>query len=614
MENLILTIHTKEKENSHDVIRRSKTPNKNTVHDSSDYVQSLMVAATLCFLAFLTGCTPSQVNMLANIDEETPILPEQGLVTARVINAGSYPLAFNQLTIAPENVNESEDVKYQRLAAKLPAAGNSTVFASPVDPGRYALQNIRAFYTVGDGWYSRWVQSDATFGAFEVNAGQVTDLGTIIYYPKTTEDKYVDTLLRVPDSSSGEVIDRYFSFHQYDTAAINSWEEDESVDERYFTFASMAQNPVMFSVTHKSGDGKLYFIGKLGSILIRHPDGSWDVDAVDANLDFNTVISSDTHGLLIGGWEGQLYRKLNGGDWENLSKDHQDLNITDLFEMPDSSIGLLGHDETQAFFFQGTGNPIKWRLLNSFDANRGWLRGNGKIETIGSDARIDRRIASVKLLDAQGMQIVRILTAQKKLTSPFAKTKEFLFEVDKTSRKISAIAPGTEPEILTTFNAGALELGVKKPGFWSWTGKPKYYTFNGQTNSWTAITTSLALCSDSVPTPSNMKCDSSTHTKSFQLISVPWFKNSKEALTVAGLREHNYWTSKTKHEQKIVKTFDGGKTWYDTGRELPKAYCSTIIPEVRDRLLISCEGARSDFYESTDEAKTWKQVRYHEEF
>ena len=57
--------------------------------------------------------------------------------------------------------------------------------------GSYSLHSIRAFHTRGDFWYERWAGADAQFGTFDVKPGQVTDLGTIIYYPKPEKDKYI---------------------------------------------------------------------------------------------------------------------------------------------------------------------------------------------------------------------------------------------------------------------------------------------------------------------------------------------------------------------------------------------------------------------------------------
>jgi hypothetical protein len=140
-------------------------------------------------LLLLGGCA-NQVNMLPSLQKTTNIADDQGVVVARIINASNYRFPFNQLTVNPENVNESTTIKPERLVAIKQSVGGSTVFSAPIKAGHYSLSSIRAFHVVGDYSYSRFVSADAQMGTFEVKPGVVTDLGTLIYYPKVQEDKY----------------------------------------------------------------------------------------------------------------------------------------------------------------------------------------------------------------------------------------------------------------------------------------------------------------------------------------------------------------------------------------------------------------------------------------
>ena len=63
-----------------------------------------------------------------------------------------------------------------------------------------------------------------------------------------------------------------------------------------------------------------------------------------------------------------------------------------------------------------------------------------------------------------------------------------------------------------------------------------------------------------------------------------------------------------------MHTYDGGTTWAKTEFSLPKDYCTTIISEFDEALLLSCNGASGDFYQSNDLGETWQQVRHQENF
>ena len=154
--------------------------------------------AYVCFIIlFILGGCSSGVNMLPTLSEKNMPKENQGVVVVRVINASAYPLPFNQVTITPKNLNESKKIKPSRLRALPVATTGSTIFSSPVTSGSYSLDSIRSFHIQGEFWYSRWAPADAKFGTFDVEAGKVTDLGTIIYYPKPEQDKYLNTILHM---------------------------------------------------------------------------------------------------------------------------------------------------------------------------------------------------------------------------------------------------------------------------------------------------------------------------------------------------------------------------------------------------------------------------------
>ena len=102
-----------------------------------------MILLPLLFI--LSGCA-AQVNMLPTLNPQTVLAPQEGVVVVRIINASSYPLPFNQLTIAPENLNANAKILPSRLSALDKDIEGSTIFAAPAQAGNYSLSGVSSFH------------------------------------------------------------------------------------------------------------------------------------------------------------------------------------------------------------------------------------------------------------------------------------------------------------------------------------------------------------------------------------------------------------------------------------------------------------------------------------
>ncbi len=562
------------------------------------------------------GCATSGVNMLPTLSEDVPLEPGQGIVVARVINASAYPLPFNQLTIAPENYNESSDIKLDRLLASLPALGGSTVFAAAVTEGNYALDSIRAYHTVYDGWYSRWVTSNAQFGTFPVRAGEVTDLGTIIYYRKVSGDRYNDTLERLPEFDGGEVLSKYFPFQRYQPDSILTWVDDGREDERYTAYSSMVQNPIEYTARYLAPDGMFYVLGRLGSILSRDVEGGWELDAVDTNLDLNTIAKNNRGDLIVGGEEGRLFLKRAGGEWQDISLE-SNFRVVELRFHDDNSVDMFAHtsDELYAYRADLQDSELRWYELNRFSSNGGWSKNpEPDTATTSSGAPASpERVVNVEFLDHGLDQYFMVYTTSSRGASPFFKTSDHLYRYDASGWDFTPVED--KLKIQTVLDAGAVQLGIKSPGFWSWTGKPEYYIFDEVLNDWQRIASYITECADgSTGSDCLGVAGSAAGKRTFSFRAIPWFQSARDAIAVVTFSSTSFWSGETSYETKIVESSDGGRSWVLTERELPESYCSQIVPEIQDRLLVSCEGVSSDFYESTDRGESWEQTRFHENY
>lgn len=594
------------------------------LNDTTPKDIKLQTPLFILIILLLSGCA-GQVNILPTLSNETIVDPQQGIVIARVISASNSSLPYNQLTIIPENFNESKNIKLERLISPPSEINGTTVFASPVKPGRYSLSSIRAFHSNGNFWYSDFVSSDNKLGTFTVNAGRVTDLGTLIYYPKSQEDKYLKTLIRKPDSGVGEVLEKHFPFYPFNSDNILTWDEDGNDNERFETYVFAAQNPVAFTESYKAPDGSVYFLGKLGYIVKRLPDGTWGQDAVETDLNLETIAVSENNHIVVGGAEGSIFLKKDQSDWQTISLTHDD-QIEHLSFKGQTFIDAVVRQREKAIIYRlDMSSDVKtWKEIESYSSIDGWKKLPKTKQTTTTKAPKPKRISNISIWKLDGKNYITLYEHSIFMDAIFADSSPSTFRYDPSTWSIYDLQDD-EFELSSVINAGAIKLGIKRAGFWSWDGRPDYFRYESKSDDWEPVNTVVYTCPDGAIHPTKNcsgpeeKKEATTNSrankarrKTFQFATVPLFKNDLEGIAIVSFSEGNYRNSSV--ERKILETSDGGLHWSDTGSVPPKEYCLELIPEINDRLLVSCNGSSGDFYESTDKGATWKRVRQHGNF
>lgn len=583
----------------------------------------------LIVLFILGGCS-SGVNMLPTLSEKNMPKENQGVVVVRVINASAYPLPFNQVTITPKNLNESKKIKPSRLQALTIATTGSTVFSSPVPRGSYSLDSIRSFHIQGEFWYSRWAPADAQFGTFEVEAGKVTDLGTIIYYPKPEEDKYLNTILRQPSPEKAEVLSTYFPFYPLTGEQVLTWTEDEYQEERDSLYVSIAQNPVTFNTKYLAPDNTLYLIGKLGVILKRTTDKEWHLDAVDTNLDLSAIYENEQGNLIVGGDEGAVFIKSSDDEWHNISTDKSH-HIEEVYFNRNGDIEIITREETKVHIlskpFADFNAP--WSTLATYSSTEEWRDSHGEMQAISvpdekkkstkaKKKKRPKRIVSVTTNRDEPVNTITIKQQSMSQNMAFGSGDTESYAFNPETWEISEYE--SDSNISKTFDAGAVKLGVEFAGFWSFTGKPTYYKKDMNSDTWDEIVTSIKSCetdykrSGKICFSPDKKKQKKLKSDNFTFTSIPWFTSNTQGIAIASFSDYDFWSGKRSNEVKIIRTEDGGKSWKKTDFELPNEFCTNLISEVKDSLLLSCRGVSADFYESVDQGETWQHVREHENF
>ena len=574
----------------------------------------------------LSGCS-SQINVTEPLTAKTKIAPQQGVVVVRVINASSYPLPFNYLTIAPKNLNESKNVKFERLVSLKTHTTDSNIFSSAIKAGSYSLSSISSFHQNGDYYYSRGTGAEIKFGTFEVEQGKITDLGTIIYYPKPQDDKYINTLTRLEGTQSVDVLNKFFPFYNYDMNQVLTWNEDELDEERQSTYVSIAQNPVTFNHKYAAPDGAMYFIGKLGVIIKRSAAGEWEIDAVDSNVDLNTIKQNIDGDLIVAGNEGVVFFKKFGGEWQDISLTTNS-NIKQVEITNNSQAELMSFQTNTAEIYRANLNDAtpNWRLMASYTTFSGWKDGNGNTQKISLVSKEDkkkaknkakvREIFNVQTNKRLDQHIVTISYGKKLDLAAFGdgNSKDFIFDPVTWEIKTEEYSA----DIVKTIQAGHAKVAIEQAGYWSWTGKPSMYTVDESGMRKNELSTAIKSCKEGFTLGKKICFKGKEHEKikreSFNFVSIPWFLNDQEAFSIVSFRNYNFFTGPAKTEYKILKTNDGGNNWVKTDLELPNEYCMDIVSQVKDRILLSCDGVSGDFYESSDFGETWQHVRQHENF
>ena len=588
------------------------------------------------FLALLTiiilgGCAGG-VHMLPTLSEKNTPKSEEGVVVVRVINASAYPLPFNQFTIAPKNLNESDKIKPSRLQALPIATTNSTIFSSPVKAGSYSLNSVRSFHLRGEFWYSRWAEADAQFGTFNVNPGQVTDLGTIIYYPKPEKDKYINTLLRHPTIEKGKTLQQHFPFYSFNNDEVVTWSEDEYQEQREAVYASIVQNPVTFHTQYLAPNNTVYFIGKLGVILSRTSDKEWELDAVDSDLDLSAIVQNEAGDLVVGGDEGTIFYKPLGGEWQNISIDNSH-HIEDFYFDSNGILNVVSRQETKLHVMSLESLAGQWHTKTTYDHVKGWQNTNPEFQVAiepeekkeytstnkHKNKKKPKRIVSAELSNDQDKHIIAVKYQHMRENFAFGTGDTDKYVYDPISWQINPYK--SDINIDRMFNAGASKIGIEYAGFWSWTGKSTYYKQDNHSQEWQKITTSIDKCKkESSEIKGNMCIDQDSKKpvkvtkESFSFTSIPWFSDNTHGVAIVSFSDYNFWTGKRSNKTKIIETFDAGKTWIVTENELPNKFCTQIVNEVKSSLLLSCKGVSSDFYESLDNGKSWTLVHEQENF
>ena len=580
-------------------------------------VYGLRRLGALVVSMMLAGCATT-INMHSPITGEEPLSPDEGLVVVRVVNAGPYPLPLNQFTILPEALNESTAIKPDRLLALDKIVDGSSVFASTVAPGNYTVHGLRSFHTDGQVVYQFFAAAEISLGSFNVQPGAVTDLGTLVYYPKLQGEKYLKMVVRMPGSGDGEVLRKYFPFHTFSPDGLLGWNEDGFESEREDTFYSILQNPAYFNQTYLAPSGSLVFLAPFGVLVERSPSGEWLIDAVDTSLRLETVAENSRGDRMVGGAEGRLFLKRAGQAWEDVSLDVGEL-VEHVTFFNDERIDVVTREARQVKVMSASlaDEALNWEVVNRYDSLNGWEKSaDAKPEvptTTGRRTLRPRVISDTAVSEIQGKTYISFTHELNQAMPAFVRGNMRFFSFDPDTWTMSK---ERDPEWDAVSEAGAVKFGIQGPGLFNWSQSNSYFRENLDGGEWERVNVSIRSCRNWVEPGEDGLCPDGVgpRNRDFSLQSIPWFATPSDGVAVAYLKGINTSKDENASDVRLVVTEDGGASWRVTEQTVPERWCTRFVNHLPDRVLVSCNGISGDFYESQDMGVTWEHVREHQDF
>lgn len=562
-----------------------------------------------------TGCVTSTINMSPAITQTATPPQNTGVVVVRVINAGSIPLPLNYITLAPDNMNESAEIKAERLEWLYDKTASEAIFAAYVPAGNYSIASLRSFHTLGDRWFDRWVQAGLELGTFKVMNGEVTDLGSLVYYPRVMEDRYADSILRTPNSETLSLIKQLSPYAVPFEKESFTWTEDDLQESRHTEYASAIQNPVVYTSQHIDAQNNIYLASKLGVLLTRKPAGEWELEALESDSDINAIASNDLGDIAFGGDYGRLSVKSRTGEWRQFETGI-DNTIEDVLFSSNTEIDLVIRRDREVAILRGdiSQQEVSWNKVVSYTSTMGWRNANNglicKNRWMARPSNV-RRIASISVQEVDGKHYISIASQTGNRSSIISPSVTEVFEFDPKHWSVME-SKGFGASVDRVLAAGETYLGLNEPGLFSFRLRDIYMRYNLKTKEWEKMATSFDNCPEAPSGSNYCKIDGSQKVRftDFNYISIPNFFTGEEAVVFASYQE----LGKDSRTVELIETKDGGRSWVKTGRQSPSEYCARLLPGVGDALIVTCAGISSDIYESYDRGETWEHVREHESF
>ena len=252
----------------------------------------------------------------------------------------------------------------------------SKIFVGMLPEGRYKIARLgtKQQYKHDLKLHAAITIPDA-IGEFEIQAGSVTNLGTLIYHPIETADKYnyqinkyLVTRVTTPSLWDSVIESRLdIKRHVPKEAPILGWLSDEYESERV-DIQNKIQRHGLPSVLHVLESGDAVIGTKLGKLFIKsHASKNWNYYPLDNTRAITSLIELQDGNVLIGGELGLLEKgRLENETWKSTPITLPDKYASVVSMLEASGLNLILTQSSEAWsLYQYDANKQSFELLKT---------------------------------------------------------------------------------------------------------------------------------------------------------------------------------------------------------------------------------------------------------
>ena len=482
----------------------------------------------------------------------------EGIVIAEVINNSKIITSrltdWNELVLWKMDEPDKTKATFSITALKNPSS--SFLFAGRLTAGKYRVGLLYSFLTLGDASYSARAFIPPAIGEFDVVAGQVTDLGTLLYHSFQIRSLFQ---LEMPDYAITRVdnpalipsIKRTSPnvFDAIELNNINGWNEDDNSEIRNKDYSLMKSSGF---TSHIFPIKKSEFVitGKLGAFYY-FKNNTVEKINIPTDREISAFAMTQSGDWIIGGEYGLLMKSsFPFKEWKTISLSDSFNHIIDI---DSNNKGM-----TFVLSFDGNKYNVHEYQNDTFKMHKSFLNKESFWFENGLKPRM-------KLYD-------------DRIEVSIDKVQYNLFFNDPTQWKESSITEYLKID----HQANGLQLTAKSS---TWSGSGPLLVSKNAGKSWEKVSNS-----DVTPT-----------------FNRPYLFNDGGILLVQRMDKIKLFRSIKEYQKVKVKlSKDKGTTFNQIG-ELPKG-CYTIAHNISndEHLYVWCDNG--EIFTSTDRGDNWSGV------
>ena len=537
----------------------------------------LPILAIGAFTVLIAGCIPSTVNMLEKPTNESELQAVNGgLVLVQIADTtplgARYPV--NQVTLAPKDVNESDEIKFQRMTA-IEAPGNSTKFFYAVVPANdYSISGLRAYYSFGDSYLAMDYPAGINLGTFSVDSGKVTNLGVIATYVKRRGEDYLYKSVRTSSPS------RTLSLLRDDAPdllarstnadAPMTWHEDGKDQDRQSDYREAVYRQIVFGQPFvEEASGEIHYPSRLGTLVQRDDEGEWLLEATEEDAEIAMLTRIQGQQVLVNEFGELFVRDGQNEPWRPATNVPSDAPVVFIDEHPQLGVYAVTQEDMSVTIWSSPRLDNEWSQLQSFEPELGFF------------AALDQSLLGIE----QNIQGAVYVATDNHL---FLVLRGDLYRYDFTDRTFTE---------LKTPDVQSLQIRNGIITISSWGSSDKVSFDAGET--W--LKYNGPIDTGEVATTWKAQQRLKAREKSTKFIGHPIFLDPQNGF---GVHEEE-----TKEEGPfLIRSNDGGRSWVKVeGGGLPEDCASLELATSRE-ILLGCF-ITGEFYRSTDAGVSWDLER-----